>query len=78
MDVLVLAPESGHPRTVNVRDLGTVENDWIAREFILAYFEGDGISPPVRILFVSGFYVLKLRVFHQLKKRVVEKLELQK
>ena len=49
LDILVLAPEPGHPRTVNVRDLGSVENDWIAREFLLAYFEGDGLSPPVRI-----------------------------
>ena len=47
LDILVTAPEPGQPRNLIVRDLGSVQNDWLAREFVLAYFEGDGISPPV-------------------------------
>lgn len=47
LDILVTAPESGHPRSLIVRDLGSVQNDWLAREFVLGYFEGNGISPPV-------------------------------
>ena len=47
LDILITAPEPGQPRNLIVRDLGSVQNDWLAREFVLAYFEGDGISPPV-------------------------------
>ena len=46
LDVLLTAPSS-QPRTLIVRDLGSVQSDWLATEFFLAYFEGDGISPPV-------------------------------
>ena len=48
LDILVPPPEPGHQRTLIVRDLGSVQSDWMAHEFVLAYFEGDGISPPVR------------------------------
>ena len=46
LDILITAP-SNKSRTLIVRDLGSVQNDWLAREFVLAYFEGKGISPPV-------------------------------
>ena len=71
--VLSAPPKSGEKRTLVVRDLGLVENDWVAkyvisncffsfvikyfelfyREFFMAYFEGQGLSPPVS----SRFYV---------------------
>ena len=49
LDILVTAPSTNpkEPRTLVVRDLGEVSNDWLAREFVLAYFEGKGLSPPV-------------------------------
>ncbi|PIL29633.1 hypothetical protein GSI_08270 [Ganoderma sinense ZZ0214-1] len=47
LDILVTAP-SNKSRTLVVRDLGSVQNDWLAREFVLAYFEGKGISPPLK------------------------------
>lgn len=34
-------------RRLIVRDLGSIANDWVSKEFMLAYFEGKGISPPV-------------------------------
>jgi len=48
LDVILLAPEPKQPRTLIVRDLGAVQNDWVAREFVMAYFEGSGISPPLK------------------------------
>jgi len=50
LDILITAPsnDSAHQRALIIRDMGAVENDWIAREFVLAYFEGAGISPPLR------------------------------
>ena len=50
LDILVTAPEPSRPRSLIVRDLGSVQSDWVAREFVLAYFEGSGISPPVSVL----------------------------
>lgn len=43
LDILITAP-STEPRAVIVRDLGAVQSDWIARELVLAYFEGQGLS----------------------------------
>lgn len=48
LDVLLTAPSS-QPRTLIVRDLGSVQNNWLATEFVLAYFEGNGLSPPVSL-----------------------------
>lgn len=52
LDILITAPskDSNRQRALIIRDMGAVENDWIAREFVLAYFEGAGISPPVSVL----------------------------
>lgn len=54
LDVLVTAPSNdpARGRALIVRDMGAVENNWIAREFVLAYLEGAGISPPVCIFLV--------------------------
>jgi len=50
LDILITAPSKdlAHQRALIIRDMGTIENDWIAREFVLAYFEGAGISPPLK------------------------------
>ena len=48
LDILLAPPEPQQPRTLIIRDLGSVQHDWLAKEFFLGYFEGDGISPPVR------------------------------
>ncbi len=61
LDILVTAPDQSQPRNLIVRDLGSVQNDWLAREFVLAYFEGDGISPPVSAL----LHISLLREFSQ-------------
>ena len=47
LDILLAPAEPHQPRTLIVRDLGSVQHDWLANQFFLAYFEGDGISPPV-------------------------------
>jgi len=46
--ILVAPPKQGEKRTLIVRDLGAVENDWVAKAFVMAYFEGNGISPPMK------------------------------
>ena len=47
LDLLFLAPVAGEPRNVIVRDLGSVQSDWVARELLRAYFHEKGISPSV-------------------------------
>ncbi|KAI1797618.1 chalcone-flavanone isomerase-domain-containing protein [Ganoderma leucocontextum] len=47
LDILATAP-SNTSRTLIVRDLGSVQSNWLAREFVLAYFEGTGLSPPLK------------------------------
>lgn len=50
LDVLITAPtgDNKQPRRLVFRDLGSIESDWVAEQFVLAYFEGDGISPPLK------------------------------
>ncbi|KAF8845340.1 hypothetical protein BDN67DRAFT_987051 [Paxillus ammoniavirescens] len=50
LDVHLTAPtgDLARPRSLVFMDLGSVESDWVAEEFVLAYFEGDGISPPLK------------------------------
>ena len=74
LDILSAPPVPGHQRTFIVRDLGSVQSDWLAQEFVLAYFEGDGISPPVRLLSFRHLQIYAHAAL-QLKKSVVEKLQ---
>ena len=47
LDIYLSAPVPGKPRVLVFRDLGAIESDWVATEFVLHYFEGQGPSPPV-------------------------------
>ncbi|KAL0578023.1 hypothetical protein V5O48_003973 [Marasmius crinis-equi] len=49
-DIFLSEPASGKPRSLIFRDLGAIEHDWVATEFVLNYFEGDGPSPPVKLV----------------------------
>ncbi|KZS93078.1 hypothetical protein SISNIDRAFT_455046 [Sistotremastrum niveocremeum HHB9708] len=48
LDIILLAPQPGKQRTLIVRDLGSVEDSWVATEFFQSYFSGEGISPPMK------------------------------
>lgn len=47
LDIFLSAPSPERPRALMFRDLGSIESDWVATEFVLHYFEGAGPSPPV-------------------------------
>lgn len=47
LDLYVPAPVPGQPRPIIFRDLGTVQNNWVATELLLYYFAGKGPSPAV-------------------------------
>jgi len=75
LDVHLTAPtgDPTRPRNLVFLDLGAVESDWIAEEFVLAYFEGEGISPPVST--TSCWYEnLPLNTQNQMKRATVERL----
>ena len=46
-EIFLAAPASGQPRSLVFRDLGTIENDWVATELVLHYFERNAPSPAV-------------------------------
>jgi len=46
-DMLLTGPMPNRPQSLIFRDLGTIENDWVATELVLHYFEGDAPSPAV-------------------------------
>lgn len=47
LDVILMPPIDSQEARLIVRDLGSVASTWLTREFVLAYFDGEGISPPV-------------------------------
>ncbi|KIM85504.1 hypothetical protein PILCRDRAFT_817535 [Piloderma croceum F 1598] len=50
LDILVTAPprDPARQRALVIRNMGSVENNWVATEFLLAYFEGAGLSPALK------------------------------
>ncbi|KAI6003210.1 chalcone-flavanone isomerase-domain-containing protein [Pisolithus orientalis] len=50
LDILITAPsgDQKQPRRLVFRDLGSIESDWVSEQFLLTYFEGNGISPPLK------------------------------
>ncbi|KAH8120589.1 chalcone-flavanone isomerase-domain-containing protein [Phellopilus nigrolimitatus] len=50
LDILLLHPPKGstEKRVLVIRDLGSIESNWLAKEFVMAYFEGTGLSPPMK------------------------------
>ncbi|CAE6462372.1 unnamed protein product [Rhizoctonia solani] len=43
---IIISPPTVKPRELRIYQLGTVQDDWVATEFFLAYFHGT-ISPPL-------------------------------
>lgn len=54
LDIYLSAPIPNRPRPLLFRDLGSIENNWVATEFVLNYFDKDAPSPPVRRLRYSS------------------------
>ncbi|KAF8587288.1 hypothetical protein K439DRAFT_1338370 [Ramaria rubella] len=56
LDVILIPPtfvankgsQESNERRLIVRDIGAITNNWVSKEFMLAYFEDQGISPAVR------------------------------
>jgi hypothetical protein len=47
LDIVLSPPVSNRPRTLIIRDLGAVQNEWVAQEFMLSFFDWQGNSPAV-------------------------------
>ncbi|KAJ3718356.1 chalcone-flavanone isomerase-domain-containing protein [Lentinula raphanica] len=59
LDIFLYPPIPGKPRALTFRDLGSVESDWVAREFVLHYFEGAGPSPALKKMVVENVELLQ-------------------
>lgn len=57
LDIFLAAPIANKQRPLVFRDLGSIESDWAATEFVLNYFDKACPSPPVR--FFVDFIVFK-------------------
>ena len=56
LDIYLSAPTPNRQRILLFRDLGSIEDDWVATEFVLHYFEGSGPSPRVISYYQSISY----------------------
>ncbi|KAI9460627.1 chalcone-flavanone isomerase-domain-containing protein [Lactarius psammicola] len=48
LDIVLTPPDPKRSRALIIQDLGAVQNEWVAREFILSYFDGQGNSPALK------------------------------
>ncbi|KAF9474297.1 hypothetical protein BDN70DRAFT_323463 [Pholiota conissans] len=48
LDIFLAAPIPNKQRPLVFRDLGSIESDWLATEFVLNYFDKAGPSPPLK------------------------------
>ncbi|KAG6817601.1 hypothetical protein H0H87_006229 [Tephrocybe sp. NHM501043] len=55
LDIFLSAPSPERPRTLVFRDLGAIESNWVATEFVLHYFEEEQIDH----FLDQGFVVVK-------------------
>ncbi len=73
LDIFLAPPVPGRQRVLIFRDLGGIESDWLAPEFILHYFENNGVSPPVSLIQLE--WVPSITHNNQLKQTVVARLK---
>ncbi|KAF8971499.1 chalcone-flavanone isomerase-domain-containing protein [Flammula alnicola] len=48
LDIFLAAPIPNRPRPLVLRDLGSIEDDWVATEFFLNYFDTNCPSPALK------------------------------
>ncbi|KAN0133302.1 Chalcone-flavanone isomerase domain containing protein [Lactarius tabidus] len=48
LDIVLTPPDTKRPRALIIQDLGAIQNEWVARELILSYFDGQGNSPALK------------------------------
>ncbi len=51
LDIFLSAPLPNRQRPLVFRDLGSIESDWVATEFVINYFDTNAPSPAVRLFF---------------------------
>ena len=47
LDLVLAPPDSKQPRALIIRDLGAIQNGWVAQELFLSFFDRQGNSPAV-------------------------------
>jgi hypothetical protein len=62
LDIVLTPPDPKQPRALIISDLGAIQNEWVAREFIMSYFDAQGNSPAVclHVHFMMALDVTKL------------------
>jgi hypothetical protein len=57
LDIILTPPDPKRPRALIIQDLGAIQNDWVAHELILSYFDGQGNSPAVSSSINSNLFM---------------------
>lgn len=48
LDLVLAPPDSKQPRALIIRDLGAIQNGWVAQELFLSFFDRQGNSPALK------------------------------
>jgi hypothetical protein len=59
LDLMITPPDPKQSRALILRDLGAVQNEWVARELIMSFFDGKGTSVAV-CLYINTTMVFNL------------------
>jgi hypothetical protein len=61
LDLVLAPPDPKQPRALIICDLGAVQNEWVAQELMLSFFDGKGTSVAV-CLHISATMVFNLLI----------------
>ena len=65
LDIVLTPPDTKRPRALIIQDLGAIQNEWVAKELILSYFDGQGNSPAVSSI-INSIVLIDLTPPHSL------------
>ena len=65
LDIVLTPPDPVRPRALIIQNLGAIQNEWVAQEFVLSYFDGQGNSSAVSSS-IDSTLLMNLTVFRSL------------
>jgi hypothetical protein len=74
-DIYLPAPMDGSTRTIIFRDMGIIENEFVATDLFLHYFEGQSPSPPVSVYNSVAAFMHSQSTIPKLRTSVYSQLE---
>jgi hypothetical protein len=74
LDLVLAPPDPKQPRALIIRDLGAIQNAWVAQELFLSFFDRQGNSPAVSYNCMLIPRAVEFNETSQLKQSVLDRV----